>query len=60
MVRMLKLKLGSHEDLIDNNYRNYGAIRGSDINTTTLFQVKPGDVGELLQKCWVEQVDLVE
>ena len=60
MVRMLKLELGLPEHLIDINYRNYGAIRGSDSNTTTLFQVKPGDVGELLQKCWVEQVDLVE
>ena len=60
MVCMLKLKLGSPEHLIDINYRNYGAIRGIDSNTTTLFQVKPGDVRELLQKCWVEQVDLVE
>ena len=60
MVRMLKLKLGLPEHLIDINYRNYGAIIGSESNTTTLFQVKPGDVGELLQKCWVEQVDLVE
>ena len=57
---MLKLKLGSPEHLIDINYRNYGAIRGIYSNTPTLFQVKPGDVRELLQKCWVEQVDLVE
>lgn len=57
---MMKLRLGSPEHLIDINYRNYGAIRGSESNTTTLFQVKPGGVRELLQKCWVEQVDLVE
>lgn len=41
-------------------YQSYGAMRGSDGNTTTLFRVKPGDVRTLSRKYWVERVDLAK
>jgi len=41
-------------------YQNYGAMRGSKGNTTTLFQVTPTDVRMLSRKYWVERVDLAE
>jgi hypothetical protein len=41
-------------------YQNYGAMRGSEGSTTTLFRMKPSDVRMLSRKYWVERVDLAE